>query len=176
MFRRSATMIAALLAACAMVLGACTAADDPAYVEDEIGKIKVVRPSAWQSPLQVEAPWTVGYALAPDSVEQIQVSGDFGEYTSAAEAMASLIAQAQVSLEGFEIVETRDVELKGATTGQLVRYTIDDPQGNQVFGTWIIGAVWPYPQSVAVSILTPRHDAELERRVLDSIVVSPTRE
>ena len=71
------------------------------------------------------------------------------------------------------MVETRDVEVEGATTAQVVRYTITDNSSSQVFGDWIVAAHWPYPQSVAVSMLTPKYDPELERQVLTRCGCSP---
>ena len=56
---------------------------------------------------------------------------------------------------------------------QVVRYTILDNANSQLSGTWIVAAHWPYPQSVAVSILTPQHDPELERQILDSMRMRP---
>ena len=114
-----------------------------------------------------------GFRLNPESVEQIQFSGDFGEYATAGEAVGTLIGQAQLKLAKFTVVETRDVEVRGATTAQVVRYTILDNANSQLSGTWIVAAHWPYPQSVAISILTPQHDPELERQVLDSMRMRP---
>ena len=71
------------------------------------------------------------------------------------------------------MVETRDVDVKGATTAQVVRYTILDNANSQLAGTWIVAAHWPYPQSVAISILTPQHDPDLERQILDSMRMRP---
>ena len=118
------------------------------------GRLTASRPAAWVAPVTAEAPWNAGFRLAPDSIEQIQVSGDFGQYPTAAQAMGTLIGQAQVELEGFEVVESRDMTVEGATTGQLIRYTITDNTGSQVSGYWFVAAHWPYPQSVAVSVLT----------------------
>lgn len=154
-------------------LSACTDPEGAAYVAVGVGKLRVDRPAAWSTQLTVESPWSEGFRLAPNSVEQMQVSGEFGTYTSAAQAMGTLVGQAQVGLKGFDVVETRDVEIKGATTGQLLRYTITDNRGSQLSGTWIVAAHWPYPQSVAVSVLQPQFDAELERRLLDSLELKP---
>jgi hypothetical protein len=151
----------------------CTDPNTPAYVEVVNGKLTVDRPVAWQTPIPVDAPWTAGFRLAPDSIEQLQLSGDFGEYATAGEAVGTLIGQAQVKLAKFTVVETRDVEIKGATTAQVVRYTITDNANSQLSGEWIVAAHWPYPQSVAVSILTPQHDPDLERQVLDSMRMRP---
>ena len=89
------------------------------------------------------------------------------------EAVGTLIGQAQIKLAKFTVVETRDVEIEGATTAQVVRYTITDNANSQLAGEWIVAAHWPYPQSVAVSILTPQHDPDLERAVLDSMRMRP---
>jgi hypothetical protein len=73
-------------------------------------------------------------------------------------------------------VQSRDVTVAGATTGQATRYTITDNTGSQLSGEWIVAAHWPYPQSVAVSILDDRFDPELERRVLESLQLKPVLE
>ena len=165
--------IAAWLAVVILGLGGCSDPDAPAYVEVQDGKLTVDRPVAWQTPITVDAPWTTGFRLAPDSIEQIQLSGDFGEYATAGEAVGTLIGQAQIKLAKFTVVETRDVEIEGATTAQVVRYTITDNANFQLAGEWIVAAHWPYPQSVAVSILTRQHDPDLERAVLDSMRMRP---
>ncbi len=165
--------IAAWLAVVILGLGGCSDPDAPAYVEVVNGKLTVDRPVAWQTPIPVDEPWTAGFRLAPDSIEQLQLSGDFGEYATAGEAVGTLIGQAQIKLAKFTVVETRDVEIKGATTAQVVRYTITDNANSQLSGEWIVAAHWPYPQSVAVSILTPQHDPDLERAVLDSMRMRP---
>ena len=154
-------------------LGGCAEPEAPAYVEVQDGKLTVDRPVAWQTPIPADVPWTAGFRLAPDSIEQIQLSGDFGEYATAGEAVGTLIGLAQIKLAKFSVVETRDVEIEGATTAQVVRYTITDNANSQLAGEWIVAAHWPYPQSVAVSILTPQHDPELERHVLDSMRMRP---
>jgi hypothetical protein len=166
-------LIAAWLAVVILAFGGCSDPDAPAYVEVQDGKLTVDRPVAWQTPIPVDAPWTTGFRLAPDSIEQIQLSGDFGEYATAGEAVGTLIGQAQIKLAKFTVVETRDVEIQGATTAQVVRYTITDNANSQLNGEWIVAAHWPYPQSVAVSILTPQHDPDLERAVLDSMRMRP---
>lgn len=158
-----------------VVTTACSGATDPGFVPVENGRLVVVRPAAWQTPLPVEKPWAVGFRLAPDSVEQIQVSGDFGDYVTAAEAGGSLVGIGQVGLQGFTVVQTRDLEVKNATSAQAIRYTITDNQGSQVSGEWIVAVRWPERQSVAVSVLTPRFDPELERRVIDSVRFTPSR-
>lgn len=151
----------------------CSDPEAADYVEVETGKLTVDRPAAWATVIPVEAPWTQGFRAAPESVEQIQLSGDFGEYVTAAQAMGILIGQAQVGLQEFAVVQTRDVQVKGATTAQVVQYTITDNVGSQVSGEWIVAARWPYPQSVAVSILKPQFDPDLERRVLESMELRP---
>ena len=151
----------------------CTDPEAAAYVEVVDGRLTVSRPVAWEVPIEVDEPWTSGFRPAPDSIEQIQFSGDFGEYATAGEAVGTLIGQAQIKLAEFTVVETRDVEIRGATTAQVVRYTILDNANSQVAGEWIVAAHWPYPQSVAVSILTPQHDPELERQILDSMRIRP---
>ena len=162
--------IAIWLGAVLVGLLGCTDPNTPAYVEVVNGKLTV---AGMADPIPVDAPWTAGFRLAPDSIEQLQLSGDFGEYATAGEAVGTLIGQAQIKLAKFTVVETRDVEVKGATTAQVVRYTITDNANSQLAGEWIVAAHWPYPQSVAVSILTPQHDADLERAVLDSIRMRP---
>jgi len=151
----------------------CSDPDASNYITERVGKLVVDRPRAWSVEISVEQPWSKGFRLAPDSVEQIQLSGDFGEFVTAAQAMGTLIGQAQVNLHAFEIVQSRDVKIKGATTGQITRYTMRDNAGSQLFGEWIVAAHWPYPQSVAVSILTPQFDPDLERRVVDSMELRP---
>lgn len=167
--------IAAWLGVMLIGLVGCTDPEAAAYVEVVDGRLTVSRPVAWEVPIEVDEPWTSGFRPAPDSIEQIQLSGDFGEYATAGEAMGTLIGLAQIKLAKFTVVETRDVEIEGATTAQVVRYTITDNANSQLAGEWIVAAHWPYPQSVAVSILTPRHDPELERQVLDSMRMRAVR-
>jgi hypothetical protein len=167
--------IAAWLGLMLVGLLGCTDPEAPTYVEVVDGKLTVSRPAAWQTPIKVDKPWTSGYRPAPNSIEQIQFSGDFGEYATAGEAMGTLIGLAQIKLAKFTVVETRDVEIEGATTAQVVRYTITDNANSQLSGEWIVAAHWPYPQSVAVSMLTPQHDPELERQVLDSMRMRAVR-
>ena len=161
------------LAVALLGLVGCTDPEAPAYVEVVDGKLTATRPVAWETAVEVDAPWTSGFRLTPDSTEQIQFSGDFGKYATAGEAVGTLIGQAQIQLAKFTVVETRDVEVRGATTAQVVRYTILDNANSQLSGTWIVAAHWPYPQSVAISILTPQHDPDLERQVLDSMRMRP---
>ena len=164
---------AALLVGLTIALSGCSDPGGKDYVDVEIGKLTVDRPSAWSVETPVQAPWTKGFRSAPDSVQQIQLSGDFGDYITASQAMGTLIGQAQVGLKGFTVVQSRDVTIKGATTGRATRFTIEDNSGSQVSGEWVVAAHWPYPQSVAVSMLTPQFDPELERRVLDSMQLRP---
>ncbi len=168
-------LLAVGLAVVLLGLVGCTDPEAPAYVEVVDGKLTATRPVAWEIPVEVDQPWTSGFRLTPDSIEQIQFSGDFGECATAAEAVGTLIGQAQIKLARFTVVETRDVEVRGATTAQVVRYTFLDNANSQLAGEWIVAAHWPYPQSVAVSILTPRHDPELERQVLDSMRMQAVR-
>ena len=165
----------ALWLSVAMLLGlaGCSDPETSAYVEVEDGKLTVDRPAPWETSIPVDQPWTTGFRLAPDSIEQIQLSGDFGEYATAGEAVGTLIGQAQFKLAKFTVVETRDVEIPGATTAQVVRYTIVDNVNSQLSGAWIVAAHWPYPQSVAISMLTRRHDPDLERQVLSSMRMRP---
>ncbi|HYI57631.1 MAG TPA: hypothetical protein VEX66_05645 [Microlunatus sp.] len=153
--------------------GGCSDPAAPDTVEVTAGRLTASRPAAWVTPVTAEAPWNAGFRLTPDSIEQIQFSGDFGQYATAAQAVGTLIGRAQVKLANFTVVETRDITVDGATTAQLVRYTITDNSGSQVFGSWIVAAHWPYPQSVAVSVLTPKYDPELERQVLSSLRMRP---
>ena len=155
------------------LLPSCSDPDAASYTEVTVGKLTVDRPATWGTEMTVEDPWTQGFRLAPNSVEQLQVSGDFGEYPTAAAAMGTLVGQAQVGLKDFQIVESRDVEIKGATTGRVTRFTITDNSGSQLSGEWFVAAHWPYPQSVAVSVLQPQFDADLERRILDSMELEP---
>ena len=161
------------LGAVLLSLVGCVDPEAQAYVEVVDGKLTATRPVAWETAVEVDEPWTSGFRLAPDSIEQIQFSGDFGEYATAGEAVGTLIGQAQIRLAEFTVVETRDVEVRGATTAQVVRYTILHNANSQLSGTWIVAAHWPYPQSVAISILTPQHDQDLERQVLDSMRMRP---
>ncbi len=154
-------------------LPGCSDPDAASYTEVTVGKLTVDRPAGWTTEMTVEAPWSQGFRLAPDSLEQQQVSGDFGEYPTAAAAMGTLVGQAQVGLKDFKIIDSRDVEIKGATTGRVTRFSIVDNTGSQVSGEWFVAAHWPYPQSVAVSVLQPQFDPELERRILESMELKP---
>ncbi len=167
------TLCAGLLGTLLLGIVGCTDPGEPGYEQIQDAKLTADRPSTWSTPVPVDQPWTSGFRLAPDSIEQIQFSGDFGEYATAGEAVGTLIGQAQIKLADFTVVETRDVEIKGATTAQVVRYTITDNAKSQLAGEWIVAAHWPYPQSVAVSILTPQFDPELERHVLQSLRLRP---
>lgn len=157
-----------------MTATACSGTTDPDFSTVVDGRLTVVRPVTWQTPVEVEKPWTAGFRLAPDSVEQLQVSGDFGDYVTAAEAGGTLVGIGQVGLQGFTVIQTRDLEVKNATSAQAIRYTLTDNQGSQVSGEWIVAVRWPERQSVAVSVLTPRFDPELERSVIDSVRFRPS--
>jgi hypothetical protein len=169
--RRGLIMVAVL--GLLATFGGCSDPSAPGSVEVTAGRLTASRPAAWVTPVTAEAPWSTGFRLAPDSIEQIQFSGDFGQYATAAQAIGTLIGRAQVKMADFTVVETRDITVEGATTAQLVRYTITDNNGSQVSGSWIVAAHWPYPQSVAVSVLTPKYDPELERQVLASLQMKP---
>jgi hypothetical protein len=162
-----------LAALALLAVGGCSDPDAAAYTEVVDRLLTVDRPVGWTTDMAVEAPWTKGFQPAPQSVEQMQVSGDFGEYVTASQATGTLVAQAQIGLAGFEVVQSRDVTIKGATTGQATRYTMTDNTGSQLSGEWIVAAHWPYPQSVAISILDHQFDPELERRVLESMELRP---
>lgn len=164
------------LIALSILASGCSNPGDPNYVKVNNGRIVVDRPAAWATDVPVEEPWTIGFRAAPGSVEQIQLSGDFGEFMSAGQGMGSLIGQAQLGLKEFTVVETRDVEVKGATNAQAVRYTMEDNTGSQLSGEWVVAARWPYPQSVAVSILSQEFDPDLERQVLESMELRPVLE
>ena len=168
--RTAAAVVAyAVVTSTLLALSGCADEEKASYLRTETGRLVVDRPSAWATPFEVEAPWTSGYRAAPDSVEQIQLSGDFGEFVTASEAVGTLIGKAQVSLRDFKVVQSRDLTVKGATTGRATQYTFTANGGSQLTGEWIVAAHWPYPQSVAVSILTPTFDPDLERRVIDSL-------
>lgn len=171
--RLPARWLLGLFALILSAVAACSDPEDAKYVTVEEGKLRVDRPVGWSTDFPVDRPWTKGFRLAPNSIEQIQLSGDFGEHVTAAQGMGTLIGQAQVGLTDFKVVQTRDVEIQGATTAQAVRFTITDNTGSQLAGEWIVAAHWPYPQSVAVSFLTPRFDPDLERRILESMEFRP---
>ena len=99
-------------------------------------------------------------------------------------ALATIVEAATVTDSNGDVVELARIqpdgslsdpsvaaEVEGATTGRLTRYTFTDNGGSQLTGTWVVAARWPSPQSVAVSFLTPQPDPELERRVLESLVL-----
>ena len=67
---------ALLLTLSLALLPGCTDPEASAYTEVTVGKLTVDRPADWATELAVEAPWSQGFRLAPDSVEQQQVSGD----------------------------------------------------------------------------------------------------
>ena len=161
--------VAALLVT---LLTGCSSAD-PGYTTVKTGRLQVQRPSGWQDPIPVQAPWAVGFRPTPTSVEQMQVSGDFGDHATAFEATGELMFRSQMGLQGFKVVETRDVEVEGASSAEVVRYTITDDHGAPVSGEWIVVAKWPEQQTAAVSILTPEYQPDLERAVLDSMRFRP---
>ncbi len=158
------------------LLSGCTAAPEDGYVAETVGRLTVHRPTGWDTEFAVESPWNMGFRDAPDTPEQLSLSGDFGSYATAAQGMGTLIGKAQVGLDGFTVVESREVTVPGATTAQLTRYTITDGGTGELNGVWIVAAHWPYPQSVAVSILATEHDPALERQVLDSMELHPITE
>ncbi|WP_375426522.1 hypothetical protein [uncultured Friedmanniella sp.] len=166
-------LLTALITALAFGLGGCSQPADQDYTSVTTGMLVVDRPAGWQDVIPVQAPWAVGFRPTPTAVEQIQLSGDFGHFVTAGEAVGSLIGQAQVGLKEFHVVETRDLTVQGATTAQVVRYTITDNQDSQLSGEWIVANQWPAQQSAAVSILTPQYQPDLERRVVDSMRFSP---
>lgn len=165
--------LAGVVAVALVGLPSCSDPDRSTYVEVEVGKLTIDRPRAWGAQIPVDPPWTQGWRRTPDSVEQIQLSGEFGEFITAAQGMGTLIGQAQIGLKEFTVIQTRDVEVKGASTAQAVRYTITDNTGSQLSGEWIVAAHWPYPQSVAVSTLQRQFDPDLERRLLESMELHP---
>lgn len=170
--RRSA---AAILLALSLVMGmaGCSDPDSKDWVQVSSGRLTVDRPADWSTTMKVTKPWTAGYQPSAKSVEQFQVSGNFGDYNTAAEATGVLIGKAQVSLDGFTIVETRDIKIPGATTARVVRYTISDNNNQTINGEWIVGAHYPYPQSVAVSILSTTYNRDLEQRVIATMKMKP---
>jgi hypothetical protein len=171
--RRPTRWLLVLIALIPSAVAGCSDADDTNYVTVEEGKLRVDRPVAWSTDFPVDRPWTKGFRLGPDSIQQIQLSGDFGEHITAAQGIGTLIGQAQIGLAEFKVIQTRDVEVPGATTAQALRFTLTDNTGSQLAGEWIVAAHWPYPQSVAVSFLTPQFDPDLERRILESMEFRP---
>jgi hypothetical protein len=77
----------ALTALALLAAGSCSDPDAASYAEVVDHKLVVDRPVAWTTEMVVDAPWTKGFQPAPRSVEQLQVSGDFGEYVTASQAM-----------------------------------------------------------------------------------------
>ncbi|QDP96609.1 hypothetical protein FOE78_12430 [Microlunatus elymi] len=177
MFHRQLRGVVTLVVAAALAVGSVGCASGAKdWVEVSTGKLTVDRPANWSTKMQVTKPWTDGYRLSKDSVEQMQLSGDFGEYTTAREAVGTLEGKARLGgVQGFKIVEKRDVKIKGATTATLTRYTITNNNGDPVNGEWIVAVRWPYPQSVAVSILSPQYNQDLERHVLDTMELHPSQ-
>lgn len=169
---RSASAIMLALALTVGIVG-CSDPESKNWVEVSSGRLTVDRPASWSTPMKVTKPWTAGFQPSAKSVEQFQVSGDFGEYNTAAEAIGTLVGKAQVSLDNFTIVQTRDIKIDGATTGRLVHYTINDNNNQPINGEWIVGAHYPYPQSVAVSILSRTYNRDLEQRVISTMRMKP---
>ena len=167
---RPAAVVALLLA----LVSGCSEPVDADYTRVETPKLIVDRPTGWQDAIPVQAPWTAGFRPTPTSIEQIQIADDFGDFVTAGEAVGSLIGQAQIGLQEFRVVQTLEVEVQGATTAQIVRYTITDNQGSQLAGEWIVANHWPKQQSAAISILTPQFQPDLERRVVDSMRFTPS--
>ncbi|MBO0810948.1 MAG: hypothetical protein J2P23_02760 [Microlunatus sp.] len=170
--RRRATMILLALTLAAGIVG-CSDPGSADWVTVSSGRLTVDRPASWDTTMTVRRPWTAGFRAPADQVEQFQVSGDFGEFSTATEAIGTLVGKAQVSLAGFTVVEARDVTIHGATTGRLVRYTINGDHNQPITGEWIVGAHYPYPQSVAVSIMSPTYDRDLEQRVITTMRLKP---
>ncbi|MFC7624043.1 hypothetical protein [Microlunatus sp. GCM10028923] len=151
-----------------IMLGGCTTDSGDGYVTETVDRLSVDRPTGWDTEQPVESPWSKGFRAAPDDTDQLQLSGDFGSYATAAQGMGTLVGQAQVGLSGFSVVESREVEVEGATTAQLTRYTVTDGD-RTLTGVWIVAAHWPYPQSVAVSLLTAEDDPTLTERLVESM-------
>jgi hypothetical protein len=157
------------------LLGGCANAAGGDYVRVSVGRLTVDRPAGWDLDLPVESPWNKGFRDAPDVPDQLSLSGDFGAHATARQGMGTLIGRAQIGLPGFTVIESREITVKGATTAQLTRYTIEDGDGGELHGVWIVAAHWPYPQSVAVSVLTTRRDPALESHLIDSMELAAAR-
>jgi hypothetical protein len=165
------TALAAAMVFVAVSVSGCTPG---AYTQVRVERLSVDIPTSWNVEIDdLEEPWAAGYRPEVGATDQIQLSGDFGDYTSAQQAMGTLVGQAQLGLAGFEVIASDEIEVRGATTAQLTQYTLDGPDGTPYCGTWIIAALWPHPQSIAVSILTDTCDAEAIDRVKDSLVLHP---
>ncbi|WP_161606055.1 hypothetical protein [Microlunatus speluncae] len=158
------------------LLAGCSDATNDGYVTVTVGRLTVDRPVGWDTEFAVESPWNKGFRDAPDAPEQLSLAGDFGSYATAAQGMGTLIGKAQVGLAGFTVTESREVTVEGATTAQLTRYTITGDDSAELHGLWIVAAHWPYPQSVAVSILVSEPDPALERELLESMELRPVTE
>lgn len=170
--RRTVSAIVLALTLTGGIVG-CSGSHSTKWTKVSSGRLTVDRPASWSTRMKVTRPWTAGFQPSPKAVDQMQLSGDFGEYNTATEATGTLVGKAQASLNNFTIVETRDVKIDGATTGRLVRYTVNDNRNRPVHGEWIVGAHYPYPQSVAVSILSRTYDRDLEQRVLSTMRMQP---
>ena len=165
--RAAASMVAAIAVAAACA--GCGDADEGDYASTSVGMLEVDHPAAWTTALATQKPWTKGFRRAPGSVEQMQVSGDLGGYTTATEAMGVLMMQGNVGLDGFHVVGTREVKVDGATSAEVARFTLTDDKGAKVHGEWFVAVKWPGLHSVAVSTLSRRVDPGLEKHVLASM-------
>ncbi|GAB3761795.1 hypothetical protein [Microlunatus parietis] len=165
---RSLAAPAVLIMVLTLLSGGCTAPGH-GYVSESVGRLTVDRPAGWDLETTVESPWHKGFRDAADAPEQLQLSGDFGAYASAGQAMGTLIGKAQVGLPSFRVIESREITVTGATTAQLTRYTVADGRDGELSGLWIVAAHWPYPQSVAVSVLAAERDPALEQRLITSM-------
>ncbi|MGL4257293.1 MAG: hypothetical protein ACRCSL_13235 [Microbacterium sp.] len=173
--RASHLLALTALAAAIVFLGVAVSGCTPgAYTQVRVERLSVEIPTSWDVRLDdLEEPWAEGYQPEAGGTEQIQLSGDFGDVMSAGQAMGTLVGRAQVGLEGFEVVASDEIEVRGATTAQLTQYTLEDPDGTPYCGTWIVAALWPHPQSIAVSILTDTCDDEVIAHVKDSLALHP---
>lgn len=173
MLRRLAAP-AVLIMVVALLAGGCTTPDQ-GYVSESVGRLTVDRPAGWDLEMPAESPWNKGFRDAADAPEQLQLSGDFGGYASAGQAMGTLIGKAQVGLPSFRVIESREITVAGASSAQLTRYTVADGGDGELAGLWIVAAHWPYPQSVADSVLAAEHDPVLEQRLISSMRLRPDR-
>lgn len=161
----------ASVAVAVAIAAACSGcgSDAGGYESTSVGMLEVDHPAAWTTSVAVRKPWTKGFRRAKDSVEQMQVSGDLGGYSSATEAMGVLMAYGNAGLDGFHVEKTRDVEVDGATSAEVARFTITDDKGAKVHGEWFVAVKWPGLHSVGVSTLSRRADPGLEKHVLSSM-------
>lgn len=167
----------ALAAAMVFVAVSVSGCAPGAYTQVRVERLSVDIPTSWNVEMDdVEDPWAEGYQPEAGGTDQIQLSGDFGDYMNAEQAMGTLVGQAQLGLDGFEVIASDEIEVRGATTAQLTQYTLDGPDGTSYCGTWIVAALWPYPQSIAVSILTDTCDDDMIGHVKDSLALHPVRD